>query len=484
MKKTSLIVSTIVVVGIAYTGSTWYMGKQTQQIIENGIVEINELHNEMASVYLSQPGDLVKLSSYERGIFASKGVYIIDYQDIDGNKAQYQIETNIQHGPLPLEALLQGKLKPLMAYSSAHMVVTPEVAKWFDPSSAETPLHVNTEVHFNGNANSALNFAPLSLEPNNNHKIEFSGGQGWLNFANNFSDISGAANFDSYSVLNKNNNETASLNNIKFNSNTTANKANNSFDHLSSIAIDSIDVTTDANANNLKIIDLNLELNAKQENGFINSRLLYSFDDIELDGQNTGKINLGINLSNLEEKALNELHAAYMALIAKHKLDEYDHFKPATAEENELIAKVAALLAAKPVLRIEPLEWSNSGGTSNLTLNVAFKEFSEHANSPDEVLQESIDNAHLKININRAMLLELVSQMSKQSDFDVSNAMAEIFLEQYIEKLSRMGLATSDGESIKLDLYIDPAKDEVILNEKTMPLSQLVMIGFGLMLGM
>jgi len=107
MKKSLVAVSVIVVLGAAWTGVSWYTGKQLESHISDIVNDAN------ANIKQSYPKAGVSLSyeDYQRGIFSSSVRLVLQQAAGAGNAAELKagekivlLET-IDHGPFPTSQL-------------------------------------------------------------------------------------------------------------------------------------------------------------------------------------------------------------------------------------------------------------------------------------------------------------------------------------------------------------------------------------------
>src|SRR5690554_1182725 len=142
MKKTSLVLSVVALVGAAYVGTSWYVGKQAQALISHTVTQTNERAVKILGPDLNSAHFNIEIRQYARGVFSSSAQYVIHTLDSDGNALEYILQDDLQHGPFPLAALGSGEFVPMLAYSQADMVVTPAMQEWFDAQQCQAPLTI------------------------------------------------------------------------------------------------------------------------------------------------------------------------------------------------------------------------------------------------------------------------------------------------------------------------------------------------------
>ena len=126
MKKSLVAVSVIVVLGAAWTGASWYTGKQ----IEQHMGEVVDNANGQLKAYLPKAGVKLSYENYQRGLFSSKVRYVLrsDGTDTSENAAlkageEVAFLETIDHGPFPFAQLKKFNLLPSMASVPPAMAV-------------------------------------------------------------------------------------------------------------------------------------------------------------------------------------------------------------------------------------------------------------------------------------------------------------------------------------------------------------------------
>src|SRR3546814_6223023 len=112
MKKSTGAIGVVVVLGAAYLGATWYVGKEAQKTIEEAVAQAN---TRIAKYLGPEAAGSVKIdiADYQRRFFSSDIVYTAHLQDAEGKPMELALHDHLQHGPFPLNALRAGYVAPL-----------------------------------------------------------------------------------------------------------------------------------------------------------------------------------------------------------------------------------------------------------------------------------------------------------------------------------------------------------------------------------
>src|SRR3546814_16395932 len=101
MKKSTGAIGVVVVLGAAYLGATWYVGKEAQKTIEEAVAQAN---TRIAKYLGPEAAGSVKIdiADYQRRFFSSDIVYTAPLQDAEGKPMELALHDHWQHGPFPL----------------------------------------------------------------------------------------------------------------------------------------------------------------------------------------------------------------------------------------------------------------------------------------------------------------------------------------------------------------------------------------------
>src|SRR5690606_25060049 len=105
MKKSTGVVGVIVVLGAAYLGTTWYVGKEAQKAVERVVAQANERFAKALGTELGGSGLTLNIDDYQRRFFSSDVTYTLSLKDEDDKPIELILRDHLQHGPFPVDAL-------------------------------------------------------------------------------------------------------------------------------------------------------------------------------------------------------------------------------------------------------------------------------------------------------------------------------------------------------------------------------------------
>lgn len=483
MKKVMGTVGAVVIVGLIYAGSSWYVGSKAEDAIADAVHQSNE---RIATLLGSGPaGDRfnIEIRRYDRGVFSSTAEYVIHTVDALGEPVEYVISDHLGHGPFPVTALRAGRLSPMLAYSQADMVVTPSVQRWFDPQQAPTPLHISTQVGFGGAGTSAWTFAPF--ETNHEGKqVSFSGGELHIEFTDRFNNSVATGHVQALVIADDANGEKVEVRDITLHS-TTVMQARDQVDQRSSVGITSLTIAGEPQTEAVRVDDLDIELHSVQKGSIIDATLRYDLAGIALDDAQLGQLTFNGAVKQLDVRALASLQDAYAAISQRRGPDAEPGFELTPDEQAELVQHMLPLLATGPSITLDPLTWTNGGGQSDASASIVLRRPSASENlNADDLLRELVDRATLSLSVSRPMVVQLFEQVGTGQDANPGQAgqMGGLLFDQYAELLARTGLMTRQGDVLSLSIDVVPATNQVVLNGETMTMEHFMMLALGLLL--
>ncbi len=468
MKKSSGVIGAVVILGVAYLGTTWYVGKEAQTTIERVVTQANERLVKLLGPDLSGSGLKIEINNYQRHFFSSDVTYTIHLKDEDGKPIDLKLQDHLQHGPFPLAALRSGEFRPMLAHSRAQLIASPASQKWFDSQQGKSPLTVETEVGFGGSGKSVWTFAPTELAEGS-EKLSFSGGSINMDFSNDFNDNTAAGQFASLSLVNPERGQNFTLKNIKGHSTTTLG-GQNEVTTQSTATIDALAIGEAAEAVTIEELTINLE--SRQKDKLLDGSLRYDFGRLMVGGIDLGSISVGGKTRQLDVAALAALASEYDAIQAKRGSADDQELTLTQEEETLLHKRGMAVLASSPSLSIDPLIWKNDKGESRALLQVDFVSPANGQSQPaDVLLAEILKRVELDLTVSRPMFLQAFTQA--QGDDQQKQQMemlGALIYDQYVARLRDAGLVKVDGDAAAAKVLYE--NNSIDVNGQAMPVSE------------
>ncbi len=167
-KITKALAAIVLLVILGYFGTTWYSSTKVEEQVTQRTQTIN--------AQLRDYGLPAQVSTEKKdsGLFSSRYVLTLS---IDGGGQSHALDFDVQieHGPLPLSRLQQGKLTPVQALSHVALIKNAQTASLFELSQDQPPLEMELLTQLDGNTNYHGNVASLSFNNSKDGQLHFDG---------------------------------------------------------------------------------------------------------------------------------------------------------------------------------------------------------------------------------------------------------------------------------------------------------------------
>lgn len=433
MRKTTGILAVIVAVAAAYTGASWYVGKQAQHTVEQAVAEANLRMSRAMHGTSSKGSAALVIAEYRRHVFSSDVVYALR---IDGKPGEeYLLSDHMQHGPFPLAALRSGKFAPLMAWSESRLLPSAATQSWFDNLGGQSPATGRTEIRFGGEAETEWTFKPLSVA-DGTEVLKFSGANVHAVVTNNFSDsaVTGAMGLLDTSVGTGGDRLVVE---------------DWSFDYETRQSGNDVKTNAGARAAAVKMVlaevgevalqDASVKFSGDRTGDLGSGQVRYDIGHVLSGGVDLGSVSMGAAARDVSVPALDALTAVFNDLNARYGSDDEWQLSPQDAAL--LQQKLLGLLAGSPAVKLDPLVWRNDQGESSLSLALALAQpqQADTALPLDVLLTQAVRTLDLKMRVERAMLTRATEQLSS-GEPEAAEVIGLIY-DEYADRLQAAGLA-------------------------------------------
>ncbi len=307
MKKSTGALGVVVILGAAYLGTTWYVGKEAQKTIEAAVAQANErlatLLGSGAGVEPGRGAARIDIDEYQRRFFSSDVLYTLRLKDENDRPIDIALKDHLQHGPFSFDAFRDGHFMPLLAYSKAQLVATPATQSWVDSQKGGTPLLIRTRVGFGGAGQSTWTFLPAELA-SQDLRASFSGGTVVMDFSNDFKDSTSTGRFQALDLDNGQAGEQLQLRDVALSSQSRADDG--VVQTQTRVTIDTL-VLGNAGDEAVTLERLEAELDSEQVADILSGSLRYDFGRIAVGATDLGSVSLTARVRQLDVTALTAL---------------------------------------------------------------------------------------------------------------------------------------------------------------------------------
>lgn len=471
MKKTGAVASVVVVLGIAYVGSAWYVGKRAQEVIEHGVDQANERLTAILGPNVGEGAVKVAVEDYRRHIFSSDVTYSVIMKGPDGEPQEYRFADNLQHGPFPWWAVSEGHFRPLLAASHARLLPTAATQPWFDTKTQVSPVRITTEVRFDGSGRSEWQLSPVEFSKEGD-KLSFSGGSVTVDFANEFDDSTSQGEFESLSLRDEETGESLDVRKIRVTSTTTT-ESDGKVKIQSRLAVDALSVA-DASESPVEARDMAVTLDSERKDNLLDGALRYDFGRIHVGESDLGSLSLGLSGQRVDVTALSALTAEYDAIQARHGDAAEDGMELTDAEEAALLAKLMDVLASSPSVAVDPVIWKNDKGESRASLHLDLVRAADPAvaaQSLNGLLSQVLKRLTFDMAISKPMFIQAFAQaQSDPQQKPQLEMLGAMIFDQYAARLQSLGLVNLKDAMAAAQVQYE--NDAIVLNGQQMPVQE------------
>lgn len=480
MKKSLVAVGVIVALGVVWTGSSWYIGKQ----LEGRMAQLVQQANSELTKALPEAGLVLSYENYQRGLFDSQMQLVLKNAPETKNALLPEGETivfneNITHGPLP--GLKHLSLMPGMASVQSELAKNSTTQPLFEVTKDKSLINAVTQISFDGATSTVIDLIPIDYTKDKNHFV-FSG-----------STITADADAKGDKVKFELNAANGSINTVSeigqpvqvnFNGVSMASDTQLTVGDLrigtQKVGLQSLTLNVDgketAALNGLMLTGLT-ELQADKKN--VSLQADYTLDALKAQGQDFGSGKLNMKVTNLDAEALGQVSKVYaqesQRLLADPEVMENPELYSQKMVE-ALVATFPQLLKGNPTLSIAPLSWKNAKGEATFNLALTLKEPQQSDTIPDSaetMLGRYLTSLDTRLVVPMDMATQLVSQVGQLEGATPEEA--EKAATEQVKGLAAMGqmFHITKVEDNNITATLTFADNKAALNGEAVPLSDL-----------
>lgn len=475
MKKSSLALGVIAVLGAAWVGASWYTGKNVEAEYQAYINSANKQLETLKSAGLEAKFANV---TFERGIFSSNLTYDV-VLNTDRVNWKFPFEGKVNHGPLPLDRLSQFNFAPVLLSSQDQLIKNADTQAWFDYAQGQNPFMSQVAIGYDRKFSGKVNMAPIKFPFD---ELEAT----WKGLDATFSNVDekGAGNLDlvvnginAVAVNQFGKKNVIELNKLTLNSQLTSSEWEQIPVGTQKLVIDSFKLKGESPENqeeNFEYRDIVITADASKDGEFVNNKFDSKIKDIVFNGKSLGQLDINFVLSHLEGKTLNDL----LTLLNKTGIDDQ-------ASSEKVIALAKALFDKQPLLGINPIALTNESGKLTSDLKVEFANGNFDALTQGNILSLFKQFA-VNVDVNKAALAKFISTSQQAANVPAQEAdeSAKLYADSAMAYLAQQGVFVDSETNSTLKLAIE--NGELKLNGQVIPEEQIItalwqlFLGFGL----
>ncbi|ETF03471.1 hypothetical protein W822_08195 [Advenella kashmirensis W13003] len=397
-KITKALAAVVLLVILGYFGGTWYTGTQVDEQIVQRTQTIN--------AQLRHNGLPVQISTEKKdsGLFTSS--YILSLRiDGAGQSHTLNFDVEIEHGPLPLSRLQQGKLQPVQAFSRVALINDEKTANLFELSQGRPPLDLTLTTRLDGSTHYEGNLAPLSFNNSRDGQLHFDGlsFSGTLDASNRLAQFSGNMPLLQVSPPpNENGTSTLIFRDMALSSHFDGRQTEASvLQQQSTLA----ELSLANEQTRFEIRDYRSDTESTAQNDALTAAQNTTLNSVRVNGIDLGKLQYGVTARGLDRAGV----AQFMTQAWQLMLDNGRTGSQAVPQEKlmPLLASLDLMFSGEPTLTIGPMIWTLPEGqataTVDLSLNNPVPLLSQFGNDAFALLLNSLRSARVELQADDAM---------------------------------------------------------------------------------
>ncbi|QGM80485.1 YdgA family protein [Otariodibacter oris] len=444
MKISTIAISTIVVLGVAATGGSWYSGKQVeehyQEWVNHGNVTLKKL--EFYGIQAE-----IKGVNLTRHFFSSDATYTIEAKLADETYI-FKGQDKLNHGPFPINRLLSGNLIPAMASTESHISVPVQLSQYF---SKDELLSGTSTISYDGTISGSVSSQPFSLSDAEGEVSEMN-----IDFT---ADKSGKTDLSFQLPSLKVDDEDKGFLEMQNLSYAINFKYNEGYNFLTTgdslLKIDSFTMQNEPQDDNI------IKLNKLQVS------TITELNGDRYDDKNQIETDLIIAQDGKDQK-LGHLKIDGSLQLDALSIEEYMSYfaQPDKIVSEEATNAAIKLFTKNPQLHIDEFSLENNSGKNNIALIMNLKDWDidELQNIDLSDLFNLLVESKLNINIDINSTKELISQLMILDGVPESEVedQAQSAIDNLLYQVNNSHYFMMDGNSVKMNAEIDQGR--MILN--------------------
>ena len=408
MSKGAIVAGVIIAAGAVWTGSSWYLGSQIQERLDDYLVKTND--------YLKKEGEgrfSMEAVSYDKGVFSSDAVYKVKLNFPEAPKVPSEVllKSHINHGPIVLSALLRGEFVTGYATAVTTLVNDDKTKPLYDAAGGKEPYVQNDRIDFSGNVHSVATLAALDAKFSKgsfkSEPMTFTTrtDKDLSKFDLTF-DMPGAIQFDV-------------ANNVVFSMNKITGQASSSktasglYVGPGEMTISQFDIKP-AKDKPVSISNFKVDAKTEEVDNFLNIHVGYDLGKLLVNNVDFGAIKLNLAFDHLDRQVVEKFKEQASSL----------NITPENAQQNgEQIEKLYAelfsdLVRHKLQVSVSPFTWKTASAEGSLEASAHFDGASQPEGQTvedNQFLTESLKKVTFGLKADTALVRDVVSAVTQVS---------------------------------------------------------------------
>ncbi|WP_193088038.1 YdgA family protein [Advenella sp. FME57] len=471
MSKAAIVAGVVIAAGAVWTGSSWYLGTQIQERLDDYLVKTND--------YLKKEGEgriSVEAVSYDKGVFSSDAVYTVNmtFPEMSALPQEVLLNSHIEHGPISLSALLRGEFVTGYATASTTLVNDEKTKPLYDAAGGKEPYAQSDRIDFSGNVHSIAKLE--ALDATFGKTVVKSQPVTATTFVNkDFTKVDMTFDMPGATQLNYADVD-FSLENVT-GQGSSSKTASGLFVGPAVLNIGRLEIKR-KNDKTLSIADFKVDVKTEEVDDFLNLNVGYDLGNILVNDVDFGAIKLNVAFDHLDRQAVEKFRqqAGSLNLTPENIEQQGEQIEQYYAE------LFTTLIRQKLQVRVSPFSWKTVNGEGSLEASANF----DGAGQPEgqtmedsQFLAESLKKVQFALKADTHLIRDVVSgsaQVSGVKDKEAADKKGDDLASMAGLMAQMSGLGKLENDVISSDIAYDSAmkpEEQITLNAEKMSLQEL-----------
>ncbi|TCK01949.1 uncharacterized protein YdgA (DUF945 family) [Volucribacter psittacicida] len=470
MKKSTIAIGIIAVLGAVWTGAAWFTGSKAEEYYRQAVADANVQLQQIAESSNQALTLHINTLDFQRGIFSSqiKDELVIN-AEIKGEKRQWIVPftDRLYHGPLPFNQLKTFNFMPNMVSWVSEATPHESIAPWFKATQGVSPVMMDFVVGYNQKATGVLKVADTDYSDSELHFV-------LQNLTLNIKDMDSHGTGKSQIhlgtlQLNTPTGESFALDKLDINADIKTLLANNFY--IGEAQAQFAQLTLQADQQQVLVKEGKIAQNVEEKDEFIDIALSLKAKESYWQEKPLGEIKLLADFKHLEKQAL--IDFAQLPNIEQPTEEELSIYRQAEQK----------ILQNQPHFILES-SLENTAGELEAKVNIELSEPQQQSLTQSELLR-LFKQFEIKLDLDKgaleqytSILIQNILGLSEQQ----AQQDAQQFIREVIEGLQADNFIVDKDKEVKASLILEDGNMK--LNGETLSEQQLQLLLFALMFGL
>jgi uncharacterized protein YdgA (DUF945 family) len=453
MKRTGVVVTVVVAAAVVgWVGATWYTGGQIEAAARKAVADANAAN-------WGATGELV---SYERSLFSATSRYKVTMPRPQAEAITIFIDSQVNHGPLPLDRLARFQLKPVSATVESTLARNEGIGAQLKTAEANATVRARSVIDLDENVAFDLTTPALRMEQDGATTDVAAGTfTGTTRKADTHVKIDGRI-ASVRAATPAPNPLTIDVRDLTVNVDSRVGRfgmqVGDSAFRMGAFTLNGSTPDT-GTALSVKGDTFGVAYHVAEDDKTLTGHISYNLGKLVLNNTDVGDFDLRLAARQLDGAATAKLAMAYQKMVVTNPpAGGPDAMRQAMTV---LDAPIREVVAGKPVLALDSLIWTTPLGQSTLKIEAALAPRVASAAAGTPGSEPSVERASMDLSVSQPALVDTIARFTKTSPgggpitLAQANEQAKMQLAMMVGGAAKEKLLVVKGDKIETHVTFD-----------------------------